>query len=52
MVVMVRELLIAFGIMGVCLVIHVTGILFLGEELVRHRQKSKHGSVSAMPLCC
>ena len=35
---MVRELLIAFGIMGVCLVIHVTGILFLGEELVRHRQ--------------
>ena len=39
MVVMVRELLIAFGIMGVCLVIHVTGILFLGEELVRHRQK-------------
>ena len=39
MVAMVRELLIAFGIMGVCLVIHVTGILFLGEELVRHRQK-------------
>ena len=35
---MVRELLIAFGIMGVCLVIHVTGILFLGEKLVRHRQ--------------
>ena len=36
---MVRTLLVAFGIMGVCLVIHVTGILFLGEELVRHSQK-------------
>ncbi len=36
--VMARELLIASGIMGVCLVIHVTGILFLGEQFVRHRQ--------------
>jgi len=36
---MLKELLIAFGTMGVCLVIHVTGILFLGEELVRHREK-------------
>ena len=36
---MVKELLIAFGIMGVCLVIHVTGILVLGEELIRHQQK-------------
>ena len=39
MAAMVKELLIAFGTMGVCLVIHVTGILFLGEELVRHREK-------------
>ena len=36
---MLKELLIAFGIMGLCLVIHVTGIVLLGEELVRHRQK-------------
>ena len=36
---MVKELLIAFGIMGVCLVIHVTGIVLLGEELVRQRER-------------
>ena len=36
---MTRELLIAFGIMGVCLVTHVTGIVLLGEELVRRRER-------------
>lgn len=36
---MVKEILIAFGIMGVCLAIHVTGILFLGEQLVRNRRR-------------
>ena len=36
---MVKEILIAFGIMGICLGIHVTGILFLGEQLVRNRRR-------------
>ncbi len=36
---MTSKFLIAFGIMGVCLVMHVSGILLLGEELVRHRKK-------------
>ena len=36
---MTKELLIAFAIMGVCLVIHVFGIVGLGEELVRRREK-------------
>ncbi len=31
---MFTELLIAFGIMGICVVIHITGIVFLGELLV------------------
>jgi voltage-gated potassium channel Kch len=35
---MTKELLIAFGIMGICLVIHVTGIILLGGEMVRRRQ--------------
>jgi voltage-gated potassium channel len=38
---MVRELLTAFGIMGICLVIHVTGIAILGEQLIRLRKKIK-----------
>jgi len=36
---MVKELLIAFGIMGICLVIHVTGIILVSDSLVRRRQK-------------
>jgi hypothetical protein len=32
-----RELLIAFGILGICLVIHITGMVVLGEQLVRRR---------------
>jgi voltage-gated potassium channel len=36
---MARELLIAFGIMAVCLVVHVTGMILLAEELVRQRLK-------------
>jgi Ion channel len=36
---MAKELLIAFGVMGICLVIHVTGIMVVAEVLVRQRQK-------------
>jgi len=36
---MFKELISAFGIMGLCLVIHVTGIVFLGETLARRREK-------------
>ncbi|HEY5885120.1 MAG TPA: ion channel [Pyrinomonadaceae bacterium] len=36
---MVKVLLIAFGILGVCLVLHIAGILLIGRELVRRRQK-------------
>jgi hypothetical protein len=36
---MAKELVTAFAIMGVCLVIHVLGITLLGEELVRRREK-------------
>ena len=44
-----RELLIAFGIMGLCLVVHVTGMIFLGEELLRQLKKieSRFGSAYA-----
>ena len=38
---MAKELLIAFGVMGVCLVIHVTGIILIAGVLVRRRQKIK-----------
>ena len=36
---MTKELLAAFGIMGVCLVIHVTGMALLGEQLIRRRDE-------------
>src|SRR5687768_12376551 len=36
---MVWVLLTAFGILGICLVLHVTGILFIGAEVVRRRDK-------------
>jgi hypothetical protein len=36
---MLRELLISFGILGICLVIHIIGVVFVGEQLVRRRQK-------------
>jgi hypothetical protein len=36
---MARELLIAFGVMGVCLVIHVTGIILITEAMVRQRPR-------------
>lgn len=36
---MTKELLAAFAIMGVCVVVHVTGIAFLGEQLIRQREK-------------
>jgi len=36
---MTKELLSAFAIMGVCLVMHVFGITMLGEELVRRRAR-------------
>jgi hypothetical protein len=34
---MIRELLIAFGILGVCLVIHITGMMILAQQLVGRR---------------
>jgi hypothetical protein len=34
---MFKELVIAFGIMAICVVIHVIGMVILGEQLVRHR---------------
>lgn len=34
---MVKEFLIAFGIMGVCLAVHVVGMILFAEELVRRR---------------
>jgi hypothetical protein len=37
--IMAKEILIAFGIMEVCLVIHVTGIILLGDTMVRRRQR-------------
>ena len=47
---MAKELLIAFGITGICLVFHVSGLVLLGEELVRQRQKieDRFGFASAM----
>lgn len=36
---MAKELISAFAIMGICLVIHVLGITLMGEELVRRREK-------------
>ncbi len=32
---MFKELIIAFGIMGLCLVIHISGMVLLGDRLVR-----------------
>jgi ion channel len=36
---MAKELLTAFGIMGICLVIHVTGVVLLGKQLIRLGEK-------------
>lgn len=36
---MTKELLAAFGILAVCVVIHVTGITFLGEQIIRRREE-------------
>ena len=36
---MLKELFIAFGILAVCLVIHITGIVLLGDQLARRRQR-------------
>jgi ion channel len=36
---MLGQLVIAFGILGICLVIHIAGIVFAGDQLVRRRQK-------------
>jgi hypothetical protein len=35
---MFNELLVAFVIMGICLVIHVAGIILVGEQIVRRRR--------------
>ena len=36
---MLKELLIAFGILAICLVIHITGMVLLGDQLARRRQR-------------
>src|SRR5262245_29740668 len=36
---MTKGLLIAFAMMGICLVIHVAGIVLLGEYLLRRRER-------------
>jgi hypothetical protein len=36
---MLKEILIALGILGICLIVHVMGLVFLGEQLVRRREK-------------
>ena len=36
---MLRQLLTAFGILGICMVIHIAGIMFVGDQLVRRRHK-------------
>jgi len=38
---MLKELLVAFGIVAVCLLLHVTGIVFLADWMVDHREKRK-----------
>jgi len=40
---MLKELIIAFGIMGLCLVIHISGMVMLGDRLVRRRKTIEHG---------
>ena len=35
---MLKELIISFGIMGLCLVIHISGMVLLGDGLVRRRK--------------
>ena len=36
---MLKTLLIAFAILGICLVIHVAGMVFLGQQVVLRREK-------------
>jgi hypothetical protein len=36
---MLGQLVIAFGILGICLIIHIIGMVFAGDQLVRRRQK-------------
>ena len=36
---MLRQLLTAFGLLGICMVIHIAGIMFVGDQLVRRRHK-------------
>jgi hypothetical protein len=48
---MVKELLIAFGVMGICLVIHVTGIILITDALVRQRQRIQERTGLAYAAC-
>jgi hypothetical protein len=36
---MVKEIVLSLGILGVCLVIHIAGIVYVGDQLVRRREK-------------
>jgi hypothetical protein len=48
---MVKELLIALGVMGICLVIHVTGIILISDALVRQRQRIEERIGFAYSAC-
>jgi hypothetical protein len=48
---MVKELLIAFGVMGICLVIHVTGIILITDALVQQRQRIENRVGFAYAAC-
>jgi voltage-gated potassium channel Kch len=45
---MISGLFIAFGILGICLVIHIAGMVFIGDRLVRRREEIER---NAGPLC-
>jgi hypothetical protein len=48
---MAKELLIALGVMGICLVIHVTGIILISDALVRQRQRIEERIGFAYSAC-
>ena len=48
---MAKELLIAFGVMGVCVVIHVTGIILITDAMVRQRQRIEERPGFAYAAC-
>jgi hypothetical protein len=49
---MLKELLVAFGILSICVVLHVLGIVFVGDQMVSRQQaiaqRARRGFVSAI----